>query len=84
MRKCNSTENERTTVQMQMSFSHHVLIPVRPVLALDLVPALQPLVGDGVPVDGGVVHRPGALPRHHDGCVVLGIRLNVFRLRTAD
>lgn len=64
--------------------SHHILIPIGPVLSLDLVSALQPLVGDSVPVDGGVVDRPGALPRHHYGCVVLGVSLDIFWLRTAD
>lgn len=63
--------------------SHHVLVPVSPVLPLALFPSLQPLVGDGVPVDGGVVDRAGSLPRHHDGGVVLGVRLDVLRLRAA-
>ena len=63
--------------------SYHVLVPVCPILLLGLVLALQPLVGDGVPVDGGVVNHAGALPRHHDGRVVLGIGLNVFWLQAA-
>lgn len=69
---------------MNPSLSHHVLVPVGPVLVLDLLPALQPLIGDSVPVDGGVVHHPGTLPRHHDGGVVLGVGLDVLRLRAAD
>ena len=61
-------------------FPYHILVPVCPVLLLVLVSALQPLVRDGVPVDGRVVNHAGALPRHHDGGVVLSIGLNVLRL----
>lgn len=63
--------------------SYHVLVPVGPVLLLAGLSALQPLVGDGVPVDGGVVDHARTLPRHHDGRVVLGVGLNVLRLRAA-
>lgn len=81
----NLTLNDNSVnIQGVSCLSYHVLIPVRPVLAPDLVSALQPLIGDGVPVDGGVVNCPGALPRHHNGCVILGIGLNIFRLWTAN
>lgn len=63
--------------------SYHILVPVCPVLLLARVSALQPLVGDGVPVDGCVVNRAGTLPRHHDGRVVLGVSLDVLWLRAA-
>lgn len=59
---------------------YHVLVSIRPVLLLALLPALENLVDDCVPVDGGVEDHPGTLPRHHDGGVVLGVGLNVLWL----
>lgn len=59
---------------------YHILVSIRPVLLFALVLALESLVGDCVPVDGCVVNHAGTLPCHDDGCVVLGISLNIFWL----
>lgn len=64
-------------------YSYHILVSICPVLLFDLISALQPLVGDGIPVDGGVENRAGTLPRHHDGGVVLSVGLYVLWLWAA-
>lgn len=65
------------------TLSYHVLVSICPVLLLALVTALQPLVGDGVPVDGRVVNHTWTLPHHHDGRIVLGVSLNILWLWAA-